>query len=303
MNLHFLELFCEVVRTGSFSAAAEALHVSRPAVSTQIHRLEADVGLPLLERRQGRWELTEAGSVLYGHALAILNHRSRAQVELAALRDGHFPLSIGASPGGALEIAAEALKAFRPRYPDLSVQVLGETPEELIQRTREGIVKLCLVWGNGIETQFGAKKVGSCWFYPLAAPSHPLAEKSQVDPEQFQKVPLYLFQFGQGWLSPVKQHLIAQHLLGPETFDLPSVDAVKSLVRAGAGVTVLSYPAAHEELERGQLVALNVPGVALHRDLYAIWNRERRPSRSEEHFLAALEQAMAAFTGLPHYVA
>src|SRR4051812_9190192 len=97
LNLHLLRLFAAVAKHGSFSRAAEALHISQPAVSKGVREFEAQVGGRLLERGPSGVTLTEAGQALMRHAAMLFGAERAAEKELAALRGlTRGSLSVGA---------------------------------------------------------------------------------------------------------------------------------------------------------------------------------------------------------------
>ena len=86
INLHLLRLFRTVAECRSFSRAAEALHISQPAVSKGVRELESQLGCVLVERNPGGIGLTEAGTLLLAHAVDLFAVERRAEEDLQALR-------------------------------------------------------------------------------------------------------------------------------------------------------------------------------------------------------------------------
>ena len=125
ITLRQLEYFVTVVDEGSFTRAAEILHVSQPGLSHQIQALEAELGGPLLERLPRRVRLTPAGRTSLPHARASLAHAERTSsaarrasgVETGELHIGTlFSISVGVLPG--------ALRLWRQQYPELQAHLV-----------------------------------------------------------------------------------------------------------------------------------------------------------------------------------
>jgi DNA-binding transcriptional LysR family regulator len=115
VNLTRLETFVEVVRCGTFARAAEALSFTPSAVSQQMAKLEAEVGVPLLD---GSRRPTEAGRLLHEHAVGILAAVARAQAGLEALQaDQVKRLRLAACPQAAAAVLPRALRILRRRLP------------------------------------------------------------------------------------------------------------------------------------------------------------------------------------------
>ncbi len=125
MNLEQLRTLIKIVEHGSLSAAARAMRLSQPAVTKQLQRLEADLGLPLLVRGTRRQvELTPAGERLLAFARQTLAGFEALERDLAALREireGVLTLAASTIPGEYL--LPGLLAAFRAQYPQVEVQM------------------------------------------------------------------------------------------------------------------------------------------------------------------------------------
>jgi DNA-binding transcriptional LysR family regulator len=140
-----LRVLCEVARQGSFSAAAEALGYTQPAVSRQIAALEAEVGTVLVRRVPQGAVLTDAGRVLSERGAAVLAYLQDMEEELRALRGlegGTLRLATFASAAGS--IVPRAVARFRDCHPDVQLDVAMADPDESIPRLRAGEFDLVL---------------------------------------------------------------------------------------------------------------------------------------------------------------
>jgi DNA-binding transcriptional LysR family regulator len=122
LDLRRMQLLRAVAEHGSFSAAAAALHLTQPAVSRQIAKLEREAGLRLLERSPRGLQLTDAGRVVLERADAIAAHLVAAERELDAVgRVEGGRLRVTAFPTAGATIVVEAIRLFRERHPGVSV--------------------------------------------------------------------------------------------------------------------------------------------------------------------------------------
>ncbi len=140
-----IRVLCEVARRGSFSAAAEALGYTQPAVSRQIATLEAEVGATLVRRVPQGAVLTEAGRLLADRGEAILARLQDVETELQALRGlqaGTVKLATFAS--AAASVVPLAVARFRDRHPDVELVVSLLDPEDSVPRLRAGEYDLAL---------------------------------------------------------------------------------------------------------------------------------------------------------------
>jgi DNA-binding transcriptional LysR family regulator len=148
-----LEVLRAVAEHGSFSAAADALSFTQPAISKQIAALEQQAGTALLERTPRGVRLTQAGSVLVDHANAIAERLSAAQAQLealASLETGR--LRMAAFPTAVATVVSEAVAAFGQAHPAVRLSLEERVSEESVELLRSGDVDLALVASYGEPT-------------------------------------------------------------------------------------------------------------------------------------------------------
>jgi DNA-binding transcriptional LysR family regulator len=145
LDVRRLRVLREVARCGSFSAAAEMLGYTQPAISRHVALLERETGATLLERRATGVRLTDAGALLVGHADAILARLRDAEEDLddlLGLRAGKLRMSTLTS--AASTIVPLAILAFRERLPDVELSVSMVEPPGVLPTLRGGEVDLAL---------------------------------------------------------------------------------------------------------------------------------------------------------------
>src|SRR5438445_241287 len=124
LNLGRLQVLCEVVNRGSFSAAADALSYSQSAVSQAVATLEAETGATLIERDRRGLRTTAAGAALFEHAEIILGRLEAAEEDLAAIigvRGGR--LRMASFPTAGATLMPLAVATFRASHPDVSLSL------------------------------------------------------------------------------------------------------------------------------------------------------------------------------------
>lgn len=112
-----IRCFLAIARTGSFSAAAEALYISQSSVSKQILALERELGVRLFDRSSRKVTLTEAGKAFQSHALRMDQDYTSLVADLEGYRPGAEPLSIAAIPVIAHYGVPKYIAAFREAHP------------------------------------------------------------------------------------------------------------------------------------------------------------------------------------------
>jgi DNA-binding transcriptional LysR family regulator len=152
LELKHLRVFKEVVERGSFSAAAEALNYSQPAVSQQIAALERATGAKLVDRNTRGIRPTDAGRALLGHTDAVLAQLAEAEAELESigtLRSGKVRLV--SFPTGGSSLIPPATAAFHDRYPGVDLILSVAEPPVALEQLRSGSVDIALLLEPGFE--------------------------------------------------------------------------------------------------------------------------------------------------------
>src|SRR3954449_5177926 len=146
MTLQQLTYFLAAADRGSFSAAAEELHMAQPSLSEQIRRLEAELGVALFTRAGRGLTLTEAGRLLRPHAERTLAEAQEAVESVREVRD----LSGGTVTFGTFGSAHHYLlgglvEDFRARHPQVRVRAIGQNSAEVADAVRDGHLEAGLV--------------------------------------------------------------------------------------------------------------------------------------------------------------
>jgi DNA-binding transcriptional LysR family regulator len=249
LELRHLQVFREVARLGSLSAAAESLAYTQPAVSQQMAALERRAGIPLLERTTRGARLTDAGEALLRHTEVILAQQTLAERELeaiAGLRGGRVRMASFPSAGAAL--VPETVSLFSARYPEVELSVLEAEPEESVPMLRAGQLETAIVGENKRREGFGELYAGIDLHhlfdeprYALLPPNHPLARRRRLRLRELAsetRIELARTPLRQGrvYLAP-----------GPEprpnepavAFRSDDINVVQGMVAAGAGIAVV----------------------------------------------------------------
>ncbi|MBA8827367.1 DNA-binding transcriptional LysR family regulator [Saccharopolyspora lacisalsi] len=158
----YIRMFHEVVRTGSYSAAARCLGYSQPAVSQQMRALERTVGTPLFVRAGHELRLTEAGRILAKHADSVVEDLTAAQNKLSAvkeLRSGG--IRVCAFPSASATLVPTAAARATAENPDLRIRLSEAEPPDSLESLRRGECDITLAFTYpGIEEQVSGDVVG-----------------------------------------------------------------------------------------------------------------------------------------------
>src|SRR5688572_17053691 len=166
LSLYKLEIFAAVVHSGSFSAAAQRLYMTQPAVSQHIQDLEISLGTSLFVRGRRGVSLTSQGEKLYDYTQRILLLVAEAESEVTHVENLESgQITIGATPGVSVYLLPDWLQGFRTTYPKLNVSLETAVTTENIVGVMEHKLDIAIVEGELEKIQ--RKGLGSLTIRPV----------------------------------------------------------------------------------------------------------------------------------------
>ncbi len=287
MELRQLQILAEVLERGSFSAAAEALGVTQPAVSQQVQSLERAVGGALIDRSGRRASPTELGEVVLRYAHRMLAVRDELEQALQAGSDDLAgKLVVGASTGPGEHVLPGLLAGFRALHPRVSVSLRVEATSVVIERVIEREIELGVVGARSTHRSLVFEPFLRDRVILAVPPGHPFAGR-RVTLAELRAAPLVVMQEGSGVRTVIEEEL-RQAGVRPRdlhvVMELGLQESAKSAVEAGHGVSFLSTTAVAKELALGSLATAEVEGIDPVRDFYSVRLQARRAGRLTEEF-------------------
>lgn len=292
-----LNMFVTLAKTGSFTRAADRLHLSQSAVSHAMKSLEGDVGCLLLDRAGKKVTLTQAGEQLLKRAESILRQMDEARQELKGLsRWGRGRLRIGATLSVCQYILPPIMREFRESFPHCDVSVVpGDTPE-ILEKMQERSIDLCFALEPVQNESLRFRPLFTDQLEFLVDPLHPWAQAKRVNRSEIGKQN-YIF-YKQGSLT---FDLISRHFrdlnYGMHTYhEVGSMEAIKELVKLGLGISILAPWISQQEIEEaGSLVSLPLGRHKIQRRWGISSPKDRRFSLPEETFMGLCQSATISF--------
>ncbi|TLP61103.1 MULTISPECIES: LysR family transcriptional regulator [Pseudomonas] len=291
MNLKQLEYALAVADTGSFTRAAERCHVVQSALSHQVARLEATLGVSLFERSSRRVRLTPAGEAFVLSARpAVEAARRIADDVAAACGQVRGRLSIGEiSSLTALDLV-ELLEVFHDRHPQVDVRWLTAKSERLVadvieRRLDVGFIGL---WQGEVLQGVQHRLLAREELVAVLAPEHPLQGRGQLALAALADEVLVDFPEGTGARRQTDEAFQAVGVVRRVQFEIGHIRLVEKFVQRGMAVGLVP-----ERIARGFQGVISVPLVdAPVRHLYAVWSQS--PTPAARAFLEVLEQRLMA---------
>jgi DNA-binding transcriptional LysR family regulator len=241
VTLQQLQYFLAAVAYGSFSAAAESLHLAQPSLSEQIRRLEAELGAPLFARGGRGLELTEAGTRLRPHAertVAAAEEAAASVREVSRLTGG--TATFGTFGNAPYQLLSDLVQDFRTRHPQVRVRLMGLNSSTVADAVRDGRIEAGLIIlpvdDKGLEVRPAVRDEIMLWSRDPERLREPMTIKRLMER------PLILSDARFGWNDPTRRQLMdrAQQegvALEPD-IEVEYVEAALELTARGLGDTI-----------------------------------------------------------------
>jgi DNA-binding transcriptional LysR family regulator len=258
MDLRRLRLFLAVVDRGSFTAAADAVHVAQPAVSLAVRELEAELGAPLLVRSRQGARLTPAGEALVGPARQTLRDVENAAAAVAAVTGlvaGR--LDLASLPTLAADPVADLVGRFRVAHPAVSVRLgAPQDLEELAESVRAGTAEVGITEQGAANRGLVEVRLGEQELFAVSPRASPT---SALRLDRLANVPLVLSPAGSSLRDVVDTALADAGVRAEVAVETAQRDALIPLVLAGAGTTFLPTTLARAAGQLGATVRPTTP--------------------------------------------
>jgi len=305
-DLGALRALREVGRRGSIAAAATVLGVSQQALSARMRTLERATSVTLLIRSPGGSHLTEQGRLVVGWAEEVLDAADRLEAGLRSIRSGmSHRLTIAASQTVAEHLVPHWLVELRgieqasAEQTPTVVELAVANSTRVIELVRDVKVRLGFIETPHLPADLVATHLRDDEMLVVTAPGHPWARRRRpLSLAEIAATPMVMREDGSGTRVTLTDHLAAQHppLSARIAMELGTSAAVRPAIAEGVGPGVLSRLAVRDDLVLGRLVAIEVAGPPLIRQLTAIWRPDLDPLPPE----AARLLAVAKGTALAH---
>jgi DNA-binding transcriptional LysR family regulator len=325
-DLGALRALREVGRRGSIAAAAVVLGVSQQALSARMRTLERATNVTLLVRSPGGSHLTEQGRLIVGWAEDVLDAADRLEAGLRSIRSGvSHRLAIAASQTvaehlvphwlvelrGIEQASTEQASAEQASTEQASAeQAPGHTPTvveltvanstQVIELVRDVKVRLGFIETPHLPADLVTTHLRDDEMLVVTSPGHPWARRRRpLSLAEIAATPMVMREAGSGTRVTLTDHLAAQHppLSARIAMELGTSAAVRSAIAEGVGPGVLSRLAVRDDLVLGRLVAIEVAGPPLIRQLTAVWRPDLDPLPPEAARLLAVAKGAGTARG------
>ncbi|HEV3018123.1 MAG TPA: LysR family transcriptional regulator [Burkholderiaceae bacterium] len=285
LTVRQLEVLAAVGREGSVTAAAESLHLTQPAVSMQLRQLERQLELTLFETVGRRLQITEPGKELVQLAVELLARIDDLEQTARSLRGvGHGRVRLGVV-STAKYFAPRLLAQFVKLHSGVEFKLTIHNRAEIIDQLQSYAIDLGIMGQPPEGMQLDGTAFAPNPLVAIAAPSHPLSLRRRLNPHDLTDQPFIVRESGSGTRSAMDRYLVEHDVKIRRVMEADSNETIKQAVMAGIGLGFVSLHTVRAELAAGRIAVLDVSGLPLQRQWYAVHSRQRRLTPAAEEFL------------------
>jgi DNA-binding transcriptional LysR family regulator len=275
-TLRQLKIFEAVARLSSFSRAAAELHLTQPAVSTQIRRLEEHAGNALFEQFGKKIYLTAAGTELLQFSRAIIEQfeaADRAMQQFQGVSGGQ--LNVGVISAGDY-FFPRLLVEFASRHDNVTLNFTVHNRQGLLQHIVDNLTDLAVMVRPPTDLDTINRPFAPHPYVVVAAPSHPLVGSRQISSARLLREAFVVRERGSDTWKSMEDGFGGYLGTLRVAMEIRSTETIKQAVIAGMGISFLSAHTVSKELEDGSLCQLDVQGFPLMLNWYVVHRRGKR---------------------------
>ena len=291
LDWNLLRTFVVVADAGSITRAAEVLGLQQPSVSSALKRLEAHLDRQLIDRKPGRFALTEAGRLLYDEAVEITGAILRIGTAIREVQEevqGHVTIAIASHV--VCPLLNDALGEFHTRHPAATLSIDVSASREALEKllARRVSFAICLVKDRNPKLEY--RRLFREFFGLFCGPSHPLFGRKGLATTELAGQPAVSFVTDQmtDALRPVTLMRAAAGLEDRVVGYSANLEEVRRMIVAGLGIGPLPLHVVREDVAMGRLWRLppydDPPAI----DVHVVWNPRARLNRAETSLLHGL---------------
>ena len=279
-----LRVFSEVARHLSFARAAEALHLTPPAVTMQVKELETHIGLPLFQREGRRVALTTVGEYMLVHArkiLATIKDAEDTALRLQKLEVGTLTIGMVST---AKYFLPPLLAEFRREHGGVELRLVVGNREELVAMLQANEVDIAIMGRPPKELATRAEPFAAHPHVFVSATTHPLARERDISPHALRPYGFVMREPGSGTRAALEAFLREARVEPRVVMEMRSNASIKQVVMADLGISFVSLHTLGLELEHGLIAVLDVEGAPVVRGWNVVHTLSKLLSPAAEAF-------------------
>jgi len=292
VHIETLKVFCDVVETGSFSAAASQNFITQSAVSQQLRTLESKYHCKLLERGRSGAKPTPAGEILYRASHEILERYREIETQLqesGKIVSGTLRVAIVYSVG--LHELPPYLKEYLREFPQVNVHVEYARPNKIYDDVIAGRIDLGIVAYPAKHPQVAVTPFREDRLVLVCPPNHPFSSLKKVTAAKIDGQAFVGYERDISTRKATDQLFHTRGINVQYVGEYDNIETIKRAVEIGQGISIVPLAAVQHELEHGTLRVVHLSDEMLLRPLGIIHKKNRHLSPAAVKFIEVLRRA------------
>jgi DNA-binding transcriptional LysR family regulator len=291
MDLRQLEILQAIAETGSFTACGRKLHVSQSAISRQIALLEDELGEPLFLRVGRHVRMTPAAETLVQLGQRVFQDvRDTVGSITDRTRALRGTLRLAGGMTVCLYVVPPLLQHMKQVHPQLDIRVTVATASRGVEEIRAGRHDAGLLTLPIEESDLVTVPVLREELLLVTRPSHRLAKRKRVAPQDLAGEPFVLFEPGSATRRVIDSLFVTEKIDPIVVMDTENVEIIKAMVRIGLGISIVPYQAVAREVRDGQFFCSRIEGHELVRETGWVYARANRVPRMIHELQTAFDE-------------
>lgn len=295
MDLHYLELFHTVAKYSSYKKASEFLHISQPALSIQIKKLEQQINTKLFFRVGNKIFLSDSGSILYSYTSKIFATVEEMKHNISNLSEYiGGTIAFGGSNTPGTYILPNAIGMMKKLYPSVTVNMHIANTSEITTLIENGTLDIAVNGGNCIYSNSTyVEKLFDDRLAVIASPTNKLSSKKKVDIKDLAAEEFIMHEKTSNLYTCYKSFIEENNLPKNISMYLGNIEAIKHAIQANLGVSLMPYCAVKTEIENGLLKELKIDACSYSYPYNLIYSKDKNNSITIQKFIEVLRSVFS----------
>ena len=277
MNIKLLKAFITIANIGSFSKAAQLLFISQPALSQNIKQLEVYFNARLMKRTSHSFSLTEAGKLLYEHAIKLVALSDLMEKDMKELKSSFDDtLLVGATSVIGGYAVPCSIFIFKKKHPDATIKLNLGNRRQILDHLQNNLIDIAIVEGDRPNDNFIVSEIHTEEMVVVASNVEQWRNHQNLSLEDFLKVPFIMREEGSAtrWAieRTFEQAGISLQSLNI-VMELNSIEAIKAAVEAGHGVSIFPRVSVKKDLYIKTLCPLSIDTLIFSQPIHLVYKK------------------------------
>ena len=290
-----IETFLMICKYMNFTKAAEELHLTQPAVSSQMKKLDEYYGGPLFTYENKQLRLTDIGRIVYQSMKQMENREIYLQKQIHYLQNKKRDIKFGATMTIGEFLLSNIIDDYLRKYPDSSLHMQVHNTQTLLEKLDNADLDFAFIEGNFSKNKYKSYPFRNSRFIPVCGPECALKNRDTTLSDML-KERLIIRELGSGTrdifesILHTKNHETSEFL---GIVEVENMNAIKDLLLRSVGISFLYEDVVEKELREKELFEINLLGWNVSHKMSFVWRRENEHMEVIQEFLSVLEEKSA----------